>query len=169
MAFDVVVPRAFGGSATGSTLALQTMEIYLAKSPGAPKQANNRGVENVDWSLFLGGALLVASGTTGPDGMMSALVIPGLPYTLNALGTNYEITLRTDPLEPLTDFTGQQRRLGMLGYHLGRTGPDGNGVDGVMGPKTDRAIQEFQSDQGKKADGNVGPITRGALKGSVGE
>ena len=39
------------------------------------------------------------------------------------------------------------------------TGP----IDGKLGPKTKKAIEEFQSSKGLKADGKVGPKTWGEL------
>lgn len=170
MAFvGIPVPRAVTGSTTGATVALQTVEIYLAKSPGAPKHPGNRGIQGMNWSLELLGVGSVDSGTTGTDGKIILHLPPALPHVLRVLDTEYEITLRRDPVEPLTDFIGQQRRLRMLGFHLGRAGPEGNGVDNTMGPKTDRAILEFQADQGLKADGHVGSKTRAELKKQIGE
>jgi hypothetical protein len=163
----IPVPRSLADLLTGATVAVETVEIFIAMSPGAPRGAADRGVDGADWSLFLAGLVLADSGTTGPDGKITVSLLPAMPYTLNVLGTNYAITLRADPLEALTDFTGQQRRLCALGYHLGDSGPDGNGVDGTMTLATNRAILEFQSDQGLKADGNVGPLTRGRLKVEV--
>jgi peptidoglycan hydrolase-like protein with peptidoglycan-binding domain len=37
------------------------------------------------------------------------------------------------------------------------------GEDGLFGPKTDRAVREYQGDQGLAVDGIVGPKTRAAL------
>ncbi|MDL1957060.1 MAG: peptidoglycan-binding protein [Candidatus Desulfofervidus auxilii] len=50
-----------------------------------------------------------------------------------------------------------QRILIILGY-LGK-GED----DGIFGPKTERAVRQFQVDAGIKVDGIVGPITWAAL------
>jgi hypothetical protein len=168
MALGVIVPRALEGSSTGATVALETIEIYFAKSPGAPRRPNDRGIESAQWSVFAFG-FQAAAGVTGADGKITFEVMQGIPHTLRVLGSTYELNLRTGALEPLTDFTGQQRRLRLLGYQLGHDGPDNNGVDGQMRPQTDRAILEFQSDQGLEADGNVGPLTREGLRFEVGE
>ncbi|MGN6370188.1 MAG: peptidoglycan-binding protein [Phycisphaerae bacterium] len=49
-------------------------------------------------------------------------------------------------------------------YDIGATGPNGDGVDGVIGPKTKAAIKQFQTDHGGLAvDGIYGPKTRAAF------
>jgi N-acetylmuramoyl-L-alanine amidase len=49
-----------------------------------------------------------------------------------------------------------QRRLGCLGFDAGRT-------DGIFGPHTDRALQDFQRNGGLVADAICGPATLAAL------
>jgi hypothetical protein len=49
-------------------------------------------------------------------------------------------------------------------YDLGDYGPDGDGVDGIIGPVTRGAIKEFQRDHGGlKTDGSYGPKTAAAF------
>ena len=49
-------------------------------------------------------------------------------------------------------------------YDIGTTGPDGDGVEGIIGPKTAAAIKQFQTDHGGlKVDGIYGPKTRAAF------
>lgn len=54
------------------------------------------------------------------------------------------------------DVAELQSRLGRLGFDCGR-------VDGILGPRTARALQDFQSNCGKSADGVCGPDTVRAL------
>lgn len=58
-----------------------------------------------------------------------------------------------------------QRTLLDLGYELGSAGPDKNGVDGVFGTKTKKAVYAFQRDHRLKEDGVVGENTCEALNG----
>jgi len=56
-----------------------------------------------------------------------------------------------------------QRTLQGLGYDLGTSGPNGDGIDGQFGPATKRAVEAFQTAQGIGVDGRVGPDTWGKL------
>lgn len=53
----------------------------------------------------------------------------------------------------------------ILAYNLGLLSPAD--ITGHFGPKTERAVKEFQSDYGLKVDGIVGPKTWAALDDAV--
>lgn len=52
-----------------------------------------------------------------------------------------------------------QSMLSTRGYDVGK-------LDGVMGPRTEAAIKQFQKDKGLKVDGKFGPKTRAAMEAS---
>ena len=54
--------------------------------------------------------------------------------------------------------TDLQKELSGLGYDVGK-----HGADGIFGQDTQSAVKAFQTDNGIKADGIVGPETRAAL------
>jgi N-acetylmuramoyl-L-alanine amidase len=60
------------------------------------------------------------------------------------------------PMQRGDDVAELQRRLGCLGFDAGR-------VDGIFGPNTDRALQDFQRNGGLVADAICGPATLAAL------
>lgn len=60
------------------------------------------------------------------------------------------------PMTRGDDVTALQHRLGSLGFDAGY-------VDGIFGPATERAVRDFQMNQGVTADGVVGPDTIAAL------
>ncbi|HVM07649.1 MAG TPA: peptidoglycan-binding protein [Acidimicrobiales bacterium] len=63
---------------------------------------------------------------------------------------------RTMPMLRGDDVADLQRRLGAIGFDAGR-------VDGIFGPRTDRALTDFQRNYGLVADSICGPATVGAL------
>ena len=91
--------------------------------------------------------------------------IVGAFSTLEVLGgaavAQYTVRIRNAAAEAVATPAGQQRRLRMLGYHIGHTGPEGNGVDGAAVPslEMDRSISEFQADTAAiNAAGNADAI-----------
>lgn len=58
-----------------------------------------------------------------------------------------------------------QAALVKRGYDLGNTGPNGDGVDGELGPLTEMRISEFKTSIGYQARPYVGPLTWKALTG----
>ena len=59
---------------------------------------------------------------------------------------------------------GKRPGLQNCGYDLGTSGPDADGVDGIVGTKTKAAIHSFQKDHGGlTVDGVYGPKTRAAF------
>lgn len=63
----------------------------------------------------------------------------------------------TQPLTRSARVTAIQERLGELKYAAGP-------ADGIYGPQTAHAVARFQAEHGLVADGEVGPMTRKALK-----
>ena len=55
-----------------------------------------------------------------------------------------------------------QQDLTKLGYDVGP-----NGIDGIFGPDTRTAVDEFQADHGLKVYGNVGPETWASICSSL--
>jgi hypothetical protein len=63
---------------------------------------------------------------------------------------------------------GKRPGLKKSGYDLGTSGPDGNGVDGVNGPKTTAAVKGFQKEHGGlNPDGVYGPLTHDAFEQEI--
>ena len=73
-------------------------------------------------------------------------------------------------VKELDSVMGPQRRLRMLGYHLGHSGGEGNGVDGIARPSRefDRSVLEFQADSSRKMDSLMEDAAAGALKREAG-
>jgi peptidoglycan hydrolase-like protein with peptidoglycan-binding domain len=62
--------------------------------------------------------------------------------------------------ESYTDFVkAAQTKLKELGYNLGKSGPNRDGVDGIIGKLTKIAIKDFQLKNGGNGKGVLGPYT----------
>ncbi|MBL4845820.1 MAG: peptidoglycan-binding protein [Planctomycetes bacterium] len=141
----------------------RVVEVHLQRSPGP---ADDRGIEGLAFRVEAEGEEL-QTGTTPADGKIEVQLV-GDQTTLTLLFEDapvatYRVTQRTGDAEEVTLAAGQQRRLRALGYPLGTSGAEENGVDGVVGPRTERAILEFQADSELLVDGIVGSKTQGAL------
>ena len=124
---------------------------------------------------------LMQTGTTPADGKIKMEILGGVS-TLEVLGggaaAQYIVRIRDDAAEAVATPAGQQRRLRMLGYHIGHSGSEGNGVDGAAVPiqEMDRSILEFQADTNAiNAAGSANAIssvadnnTRNALTAAAG-
>ncbi len=142
----------------------RVVEVRLQRSPGV---ADERGIEGLAFRVEAEGQEL-QTGTTAADGKIE-VQLAGDETTLTLLYEDapvavYRVTQRAEDPEAVSLVTGQQRRLRGQGYPIGESGPGSDGVDGVAGARTARAILEFQADAGLTMDGIAGPQTQGALE-----
>jgi hypothetical protein len=167
------IARLVPGSTAANTINIPTVEIFLQKSPNKPA-GDQRGIV-IDFEVEKDGAIIQA-GTTGPNGRV-LMRVPGGSALLRirAAGqtAEYAVSLRNAAIEGAATDAGQQRRLRMLGYHIGHSGPEGNGVDGAAVPsrEMDRSIMEFQADTAAiNAAGNadaISGVANGATQGQL--
>lgn len=165
-----VISRLVSASTAHNTLSLPpAVPIFLQRSPDAPTGAA-RGIDGVDFQVTSGGTVIQSGGKTGADGRIDVRVPPGGSSTLQLLsapnGTvlaEYEVTVDSGALDAANTVQGQQERLRMLGYQIGHSGADGNGVDNTANATLERSILDFQADQTLTIDAIAGPQTQGRL------
>jgi hypothetical protein len=188
-----VVARLVPGSTAFNTLNTPPpVPIHFHKSPDFPSAP--RGIAGLDFQVVVAGAV-VARGTTAADGRIDVRVPVGGSATVRLLVggstvAEYEVTLDPNPLSTLsagdaildpgaktqaaneatngTSIRGTQERLRMLGYQIGHGGSEGTGVSGLMTAEWERAVLDFQVDQGLLADAKIGPLTKGRLTARAG-
>jgi hypothetical protein len=142
------------------------VDIFFQKSPGRPGDV--RGIKALDFQVEKDGTV-IQKGTTGADGRIRMRIQGGVSTLQLPVGKNfakYTVSIRDEPIEAVSTPSGQQRRLRMLGYQIGQTGPDNNGVNGqeVPNARMNRSILEFQADDGKlRMDSVAGSNTQNAL------
>lgn len=171
MSFLSYIARLIRDATAHNTINVRTAEIYFQKSPGN-STGDTRGIEGLTYRVMSGG-VEIQSGTTTDDGLISVSIRGNDPSIVEILHngqvmSQYQVRLRDDALEADTTLIGVQRRLRQLGYQLGSAGATNDGVDGQMGVRTDRAIQQFQADQGRDFDSVVGGQTRSDLNDEFG-
>ncbi len=167
-----VVARLVQSSAAFNTLNLPPpVPIHLQRSPDFP-QGDTRGIESLDFQVVNAGTVIQV-GRTPRDGRVDVRVPAGGSSTLQLLFNGvvvaeYEVTVDAGALAAVNIILGQQQRLRMLGYQIGHTGADGNGVDGNQSLVFERSVLDFQADQGLNPDASVGPLTRPRLTARAG-
>lgn len=164
------VSRLVRESSAHNTLDSRTIEVFFHKSPAWPED-DTRGIGQLDYEIVAHG-VVVRSGTTEDDGRIEIPIVGGQAVLhLKFQGADvatYQFNLSDDALEADTTIAGVQRRLRMLGYHLGHAGDGQDGIDGDLGGKTDKAILDFQIDNQLAIDGVVAGNTRSTLNDIVG-
>ncbi|MBN2492231.1 MAG: peptidoglycan-binding protein [Planctomycetes bacterium] len=163
------VSRLVRSASYSNLLNVRLVEVFFQTSPGRDR---DEGIGGLEYQVLSGGAV-VQSGSTGDNGRIPVPVAGGTPSELQLMsgGTavaRYSIGIRDDAWEANNTILGVQRRLRLLGYHLGHDGDDHDGIDGAIGSKTDKAIQDFQIDQALAFDSLVGDDTKSNLDLAVG-
>ena len=165
------IARLIQGATGFNTLVIRTVDIFLQMSPGKPA-GDVRGINALNFQVVKDGAI-IQSGATGADGKIQMRIQGGVS-TLQLLSggvvAEYTVSIRDDAIEAVATSAGQQRRLRMLGYHIGHTGPEGNGVDGVAAPsvEVDRSLLEFQADGAKPMNSLADAVTQTDLTAAAG-
>ena len=164
------IGRLVRNSTLFNTLNTRKVEIVLQMSPGKPG-TDKRGIKDLDWQVSKDGAV-IQTGKTTDNGKIPMRIRGGVSTLQLLFGgasvAEYTVSTRDTAIEAVGTIIGQQRRLRMLGYHVGHAGSDGNGVDGNLDELTDRATMEFQLDSNIKATGVVDANTSTALTNAAG-
>jgi hypothetical protein len=151
------VPRRAKGAKGHAVIKRTKIEIIFQRYPGNAAASAIRGL---DYEVTIG--TRTRRDKTGADGKVTIRVPAGGKARLKVMGTEYVLSARRK-MEPGNILKRAQRRLNMLGYNAGA-------LDGIMGPKTEYAVLNYQADNSPlKVDGLPGPKTRKNLKKKVGK
>lgn len=166
------ISRLISGSPGFNTLNLPPpVPVHFHRSPDFPG-GPARGISGLDFQVVTNGAV-AQQGRTGADGRIDVRVPPGGSSTIQILFqgkvvAEYTVTVDSGALAAVNTVLGQQQRLRMLGYQIGHSGADGNGVDGAVNALFERSVLDFQADQNLFPDAAVGPITQPQLTARAG-
>lgn len=153
------ISRLVRDSSLFNTINTRTVEIHFQKSPGR-KEGDPRGIEALEFQVTASGAV-IQKGASDKDGVIK-MRVRGSTSTLQIMdaGTvvaEYEVTIRTDAVEAKDNITGIQKRLRILGYHLGHDGTEKIGITNSLNVETDRSLLEFQGDKKARMTGRIPP------------
>jgi Putative peptidoglycan binding domain/LysM domain len=98
-------------------------------------------------------------GKTDSDGRLEHVVPPEARQAVLRMGgfnTGEDYVLKIGALDPVTEITGVQSRLSNLGFACGP-------VDGILGPRTRKALAEFQRSHQLKPTGEPDSPTQSQL------
>lgn len=120
------------------------------KAEEADSMTNGVASENV---------VSVADATAGTNAAVPVIVdnAEAVPQTTGEMAAGVEAPITGKPTPKQI-----QQALKNAGFYNGK-------VDGTIGPKTKKAIEEFQAQNGLKADGKVGAKTWKALSAHLGQ
>ena len=172
MSLGRVIARLRQGSTAHNTLSLPPpVPIHLQMSPDFP-QGDVRGIARVDFQVVIAG-VVAQRGQTAADGRVDVRVPPGGTSTLQllfngAVVAEYVVSVDRTALAAVGGAQGQQERLRLLGYHIGHSGADGNGVDGAISLPLERSVVDFQVDRAILPNGAVNAATQAALTARAG-
>lgn len=156
------VTKTGAGTSVKSTLVLRAVKVILQHYPGTANSDASRCISNIPYKLYFDGTLHKTTTTSSAaDGSITVPMPPGVLVELEVFGTRYKIKI-VNALEPLNTTKGAQRRLYLLGYEM-------NGIDGIVGARTDTATLKFQADAGDDTSGTIDNNMQNKLKNIIGE
>jgi hypothetical protein len=152
------IPKQASGTTSAAVLKIHKVELIFQKYPGTDAQAAIRGLE---YEVKIGSGP-ARKATLGNDGKIIIRIPAGQYASVKIMGTEYKIR-RQPVLKAKNTLKGVQQRLNLLGYNAGY-------IDGIMGPKTEYAVLNYQADNNPlRVDGLPGPNTQNSLETKVGE
>lgn len=114
---------------------------------------NNESRANESYILEIDGELF--SGTTDCNGKIEHSIPPGAQKGKLTVGED-EYQLKLGEIDPVTEIAGIQERLNNLGFYCGP-------IDGILGPKTQAALIEFQEKHNLSSSEGLDDATRNKL------
>ena len=171
MADIFVIARQAINSALFNVLTSRVVPIIFQRSPGVDN-GGDRTIPNLNWQVRAQG-LVIQNGVTGADGRID-MIVRGASSTLELLHAGnpvaeYVVRTSTAALDAVTTVTGQKQRLRLLGYQIGHSGPDGNGVDAstnVM--EFERSVLDLQAEHNFTSNAVTDANTRTAMTNDAG-
>lgn len=128
-----------------------------AQPAAASQQEEPRS--DLPYTLLIDGNL--SHGKTSSEGLIELEIVPNAREGKLILdpGTPGEFTvdLKIGCLQPVDEIAGAQARLNNLGFRCGA-------VDGILGPRTKAALQDFQDSNGLKKSGELDEATKSKLR-----
>lgn len=158
-------------SALNNVLNSRVVPIFFHRSPGNDN-GGDRAIPGINWQVRAQG-IVIQNGTTAANGRID-MTIRGAVSTLELLHNGNPVAqydVRFDPaaLAAANTTQGQKQRLRLLGYHLGHSGPDRNGVDANANhTEFERSVLDLQAEHSRLTDANVNAAVQGDMTNDAG-
>ena len=148
---------------TIKTESIDTEKLHRFRKKGIPSiirmvllDEDDEPLKNIKYILKIDGEIV--SGKTDSEGKLSHPVNPNVKKGKLIIGEDKdEYDLEIGHIDPISEINGIQNRLNNLGIFCGK-------IDGVLGPKTEEDIQEFQVAYGLEVTGKIDEQTKNKLK-----
>ena len=137
---------------------LVTLKVIFQKYPGTAGTDADRAIANVPVHIRVIG-VSERDVQTAADGSVNVTMPQNGTAVIETLGTQYVLTA-LDALENVNNLDGVKRRLEILGHDVGT-------INTTMDQDTERAVLNFQADNGIRMDGVITAATRTAIQNAV--
>lgn len=168
---DFTIARQGLNSILNNVLNSRVVPILFHKSPGN-NVGTDRAIPGINWQVQAQG-FVIQNGVTTANGRIDMTVRGGSSMLQllegGAVIAEYDVSVDPAPLAAVATLQGQKQRLRLLGYQIGRGGPDQNGVDATANVmEVERSVLDFQADESQYDDAVVIAATQNQLTARAG-
>ena len=150
-----VISEQFGAPNYGITSATNTPAVPIPQALPTPETPRQQNINNAFCSVKNG---IIVNPSSGENGKKWSEYVADFTITAAEIATSQKKCPNSGaavkavvPKKPDPKVMELQKQLVAAGYKLGNSGPNKDGIDGIMGPKTRAAQQQMIQQKGQDA------------------